>query len=247
MLFSYDFSFAQTRSSVRKTNDVYRVLQGITGSLIHDGKSGITDFNNYTSIGRGSVLLIPYLDINGNNKRDKDEPKVRGLKAIVNGGRLERLAKDNSILITDLEAYSDYNIELDSSEFEQLAWRLLKKNYIVVIEPNLVKNIEVPVSVFGEVSGQVLQLDNMEEKGIGGIVITIYNNKSQKIAQTTSEVDGYFSYLGLLPGEYTAKIDTGKLEKLELTVGIASFDFTILPNIEGSLIDGLKFRLTTAK
>lgn len=245
--FRYDFSFAQTRSSVRKTNDVYRVLQGITGNLIHDGKSGITDFNNYTSIGKGSVLLIPYLDINGNNKRDKDEPKVGGLKAIVNGGRLERLANDNSILITDLEAYADYNIELDSSEFEQLAWRLLKKNYIVVIEPNLVKNIEVPVSVFGEVSGQVLQLDNMEEKGIGGILITIYNNRSQKIAQTTSEVDGYFSYLGLLPGEYTAKIDTGKLEKLELTVDITSFDFTILPNIEGVLIDGLKFRLTTAK
>lgn len=240
--FRYDFSFAQTRASVRKTNDLYRVLQGVTGSLIHDGNSGITDFNNYTSIGRGSVLLIPYLDINGNNKRDKNEPKAEGLKAIVNGGRIER-AKSNSILITDLEAYANYNIELDASGFEHVAWKLLKKNYTVVIEPNFVKNIEIPVSVFGEVSGQVIQLGNNEEKGVGGFIIAIYNDKSQKVAQTVSEQDGYFSYLGLLPGKYTAKVDGKQLEKLDISVDTTSFEFTILPNIEGSLIDGIKFNL----
>lgn len=239
----YDFSFAQTRLSVRKSNDVYKTLQGINGSLIYDGKSGITDFNNYTNIGKGAVLLIPYLDMNGNKRRDKDEPGAQGLKVMTNGGRIERLVKDNTILITDLEAYTNYNIELDPSGFEQLAWRLLKKNYTVVIEPNYVKNVEVPISVFGEVSGRVLYWDNQDEKGIGGIVINIYNNKTLKIAQTISEGDGYFSYLGLLPGEYTAKIDAEKLEKLELTADVTSFHFTILRNIEGSLVDNLQFTL----
>lgn len=243
----YDFSFAQTRFSVRKTNDVYRTLQGVNGSLIHDGKSGITDFNNYTSIGKGAVLLIPYVDINGNNRRDKDEPDAPGLKVMVNGGRLERRIKNNTILITDLEAYTNYNIELDPSEFERVAWRLIKKNYTVVIEPNLVKNIEIPVSVFGEVGGRVLLSDIESEEGIGGVEIDIYNEKGKKITQTTSEADGYFSYLGLVPGNYTAKINIEKLKKLGFTTETTLFNFTILPNIEGSLIDNLKFVLKSVK
>lgn len=243
----YDFSFAQTRFSVRKTNDVYRTLQAVNGSLIHDSKSGITDFNNYTSIGKGAVLLIPYVDMNGNNRRDKDEPDAPGLKVLVNGGRLERRVKHNTILITDLEAYTNFNIELDPSGFERVAWRLLKKNYTVVIEPNLVKNIEIPVSALGEVGGRVLLFDNNEENGIGSIEIDIYNEKGKKIAQTTSEVDGYFSYLGLVPGNYTAKINTEKLEKSGFTIDVKEFHFMIVPNIDGSLVDNLKFTLRSVK
>jgi hypothetical protein len=238
----YDFSFAQTRFSVRKTNDVYRTQQSINGSLIHDGRSGITDFNNYTSIGKGAILLIPYLDVNGNMRRDNDEPDVQGLKVIVNAGRTERSAKDGSILIKDLEAYGNLNIELDPSGFERVAWRLVKKNYTVVVEPNFVKNIEVPVSVFGEVGGRVFVVDNQDEKGIAGIVITIYNDKSKNIAEITSEADGYFSYLGLLPGNYTAKINVIKLEKMGLTTKSASFEFNILSSTEGTLIDNIKFK-----
>jgi len=237
----YDFSFAQTRMTVRKTNDTYRALQAVNGSIIHDGISGKTEFNNYTSIGKGAVLIIPYLDLNGNNKRDKGEPKADGLKVIANAGRVKKSAKDKTILIMDLEAYAAFNIELDPSGFEHVGWKLLKKNYAIVIDPNYVKNIEVPVSVFGEVSGQVIKLVDETEKGIGGILISIYNDKSQKIAETTSEADGYFSYLGLLPGKYTARIDTEKLTELELSVNKTSFDFTIKRSTDGSFVDGFKF------
>lgn len=238
----YDFSFAQTRASVRKTNDEYRTQQGISGSLLHDPKSGLTQFNNYTSIGKGSILLIPYLDLNGNGKRERGEPRAKGLKIISNGGRIKR-RKDNSILISDLEAYANCNIELDPSGFDHVSWKLLKKNYSVVVSPNFVKSIDVPVSVFGEVSGQIVQLNDEDEKGIGGIGITIYNEKGIQVAQTKSEFDGYFSYMGLLPGKYTAKIDMVKLKELELVTDETSFSFTIVRNVEGSFIDGLKFTL----
>ena len=237
----YDFSFAQVKTTVRKTNDIYRTVQSVNGSIIHDGNSGLTEFNNYTGIGKGAVLLIPFLDLNGNNKRDRGEPKAEGLKVIANGGRIKRNTKDKTILIMDLEAYATYNIELDPTSFEHVGWKLLKKNYAIVIDPNYVKNIEVPVAVFGEVAGQVIKIVDGNEKGLGGILISIYNDKSVKIAETTSEADGYFSYLGLLPGKYTAKIDTERLTELELSVDKTSFDFIIKKNTEGSFVDGFKF------
>lgn len=235
----YDFSFAQTRVSVRKSNDVYRTLQGISGSLIHDGKSGFTNFNNYTSVGKGAVLLIPYLDLNGNNRRDKGEPKAQGLKVSINGGRIKQSVKDTTIQITDLEAYTNYNIELDGSAFDRLAWKFPKKNYSVVIDPNFVKNVEVPISVFGEASGRVILKDGTEEEGQGNVILNFYNERSVKIAQTVSEVDGYFSYLGLLPGKYLVRMDSAQLRRLELKGETPAIPFVILRNIEGDLVNHL--------
>lgn len=241
----YDFSFAQTRASVRKSNNVIRSLQGISGSLIHDGKSGFTNFNNYTSVGKGAVLLIPYLDLNGNNRRDRGEPKAQGLKVKINGGRLKQSLRDTTIQITDLEAYTNYNIELDGSAFERLAWKFPKKNYSVVIDPNFVKNVEIPISVFGEASGRVILKNGEEETGQGNVVLNFYDDRSRKIAQTVSEVDGYFSYLGLLPGKYTVSMDSAQLRQTDLKGESPVLSFAIRRSIDGDLVNDLNM-VTTA-
>jgi hypothetical protein len=239
----YDFSFALTRLAVRKSNSNVRLLQAISGSLIHDGKTGFTDFNNHSSIGRGAILLTPYLDLNGNNRRDKDEPRVPGLRVRVNGGRITQSNRDTTVRITDLEAYTNYNVELDSSGFERLAWKLPKKNYNVVIDPNFVKRIAVPIMVYGEASGRVMLNDKAEEKGQGGIIINFYNEQSVKVAQTVSEADGYFSYLGFLPGNYYARIDSGQLKKTKLGAAPETIKFTIIRSIDGALVNNLKFNV----
>lgn len=235
----YDFSFAQTRVSVRKSNDLIRSLQGISGSLIHDGKSGFTNFNNYTSVGKGAVLLIPYLDMNGNGRRDKDEPKAEGLKLRINGGRIKQSVKDTTIQITDLEAYTNYNIELDGSGFDRLAWKFPKANYTVVIDPNYVKNVEVPISVFGEASGRVTLKDGAEETGQGNVILNFYNEHAKKVGQTVSEADGYFSYLGLLPGKYKVEMDPAQLRLMDLKGETPAIPFVIVRTIEGDLVNHL--------
>jgi hypothetical protein len=237
----YDFSFAQTRISVRKSRGEIRGLQGISGSLIHDGKSGLTSFNNYTSIGKGAIILTPFLDMNGNNRRDRDEPGATGLKIRMNGGRIKQSLKDTTISITDLEAYASYMIELDPTGFEHLAWKLSKKSYSVVVDPNFVKHIDVPVSVLGEVSGRLTLAGNSNEQGLGGIIINFYNDQSKKIASTATEVDGYFTYLGFLPGVYSAKVDPAQLTKISLVAEPGMIPFTIIRNIEGSVVDDLHF------
>ncbi len=37
----------------------------------------------------------------------------------------------------------------------------------------------------------------------------------ERIAEVITEGDGYFTYLGLKPGEYTAEIDTEQMENLD--------------------------------
>lgn len=239
--FRYDFSFALTRLSIRKRNNDVSILQAISGSMIRDGWSGFTSFNNNSSIGQGALLLIPFLDLNGNNRQDQAEPRVHGLKLRIKGGRISHSIRDTTIRITDLEAYTNYELELDPSGLDNLAWKLTKKNYNIVIDPNYVKTIAIPIVVYGEASGRVVFRKSGEEKGQGGVRIDFYNEHSVKIAQTVSEADGYFSYLGLLPGKYIAKIDPEYLKKLKLFAVPSSIGFAILGNKEGTLISDLVF------
>jgi hypothetical protein len=58
-----------------------------------------------------------------------------------------------------------------------------------------------------------------------------------------SEEDGYFSYLGLLPGNYMAGIDTAQMRKLNMKASPSFINFTIEHSIDGDLAEGLDFVL----
>src|SRR5690606_10709233 len=112
-----------------------------------------------TNVGRGGVVLIPFLDINANGIKDRKEPRVAGLKLRSNGGRIEVSKKDTSIRILDMEANSSYFIELDGNSFDNIGWQLRKKSLQVIIDPNHLKTIEIPVDILSEASGTVFMQD----------------------------------------------------------------------------------------
>jgi hypothetical protein len=240
----YDFSFAQTGTSVRKSNYSTRFLQNANGSLIADHPTKYFGLNNHTSVGKGGITVIPFLDVNFNGKRDPGEPRVAGLKLRVNGGRIEQSKKDTSVRITDLEPYVNYIVELDESSFENIAWQMRKHTFSVAVDPNKIKIIDVPITVSGEASGQVSIKSLDEQKGQGRIIVCFYKNNDVKMAaRTLTESDGYFTYLGLSPGDYIARIDSTQLKKLNLTSIPGSIKFTVKKNIEGSIVEGLEFIL----
>jgi len=237
----YDFSFAQVGASLRASNHTVDYLQSVSGSLVYDRKSKLADFNNFGSVGTGTVILIPYLDLNGNGKRDLNEPKAAGLKIRINGGRVKQNIADTTITITNLEAYTNYNIELDATAFDRVAWQLPKKNYAVIIDPNAVKQIEVPILVSGEASGRITLKTSNGEQGLSRILVGFYNERSVLVARTVSESDGYFTFLGLLPGRYLARLDSAQLNKLHMFSIATLVPFTIARNNDGSVVDGLEF------
>src|SRR4030095_6773521 len=98
-------------------------------------------------------------------KRDAGEPKVAGLKVRINGGRLEHNKKDTTIIITGLDAYANYFVDLDKNSFDNIGWQLRKATMNVVIEPNHFKLIEVPVAVVGEASGTIFSQNGQAIKG----------------------------------------------------------------------------------
>jgi hypothetical protein len=242
----YDFSVARVSvSALTGTNHTYSRVETASGSLLFDGKTNYIDINNRSNVGKGGIVVMPYLDINCNGRRDPDEPAAPGLKLHVNGGRTTYSDKDSTIRITELDPYTNYYIELDKNSFDNISWQITKRVIKVTIIPNNFTRVDIPVAVQGEVSGtvSVREKDSKEARGMGQMIVYIYNSDSTIAARLLTESDGFFSYLGLAPGSYTVKLDTAQLRKLHMIAAPLAIPVTIQHMREGDVADNLEFAL----
>ncbi len=241
----YDFSFAQAGAALRQYDDRTSFIQYARGSLIHDKKTRFLAGDNRTNVGRGGITVIPFIDLNSNGRKDKGEPGASGLNLRSSGGRIEINERDTIIRILGLEPYTSCFIELDPNSFDNVSWRLQKTTYNVIVDPDILKTIEVPVNITGEATGFVYVEENGQQKGQGRMIISFFDNENKKAGTTLSEDDGYYSYFGLRPGSYTARIDTGQLKKLGMSSDPVSRLFSIAGTIDGDIADGLDFVIRT--
>jgi cell division septation protein DedD len=241
--FKYDLSYAQTNASARISNNEVSTFQNVRGSLVFGkGKKQVLA-SELSNVGRGGISIIPFIDVNHNGKYDKHEPKASNLRVRINGGRIIYNEKDTVINVIGLEPFISYNLELDDKDFENLAWRIKEKTYKVLIDPNQLKEIYVPVIPVGEVSGTVNLKNDSDLTGIGRILVNFYNKDGLKVAQSLTESDGYFDYLGLEPGKYYARIDSVQLNRLNFTSLPAELPFEVENLESGDIVEGINFIL----
>jgi SPOR domain len=242
--FRYDFSFAQTSFSARVNKNRESVIsESASGSFYFDSKYNYLGTSNRNCVDKGGIVLIPFLDLNLNNKYDKGEPKVKSLKLSANAGRLQYDNKDTVIRITDLEPYTHYIIELNRNSLDNIAWQLKNASLSIAVDPNIIKVVEIPITVTGEVSGMVYSKSENGKSGLGRINIQFARNNGTIAGTTLSESDGYFSYLGLNPGKYNAKVDSVQMRNIEMISQPNEIPFSIKANMDGDFLDGLEFTL----
>jgi len=239
----YNLNFVQTSFTSRVGNLNSTFVESARGSFLFDDKTGYITTNDRTSVGKGAVTIIPFLDLNGNDKFDKMETSVPGLKINNMGGSVIYNKDKTQLRIFDLQPYTQFVIQIDTLSLDNIAWKI--KNPIIALEtvPNQFKTIYVPVKVLGEVSGMVYINNENGSKGQGRISINILNSKKELVGEFLTEGDGYFTYLGLEPGNYTAVIDPEQLEKLNYSAGPSEITFTIEATEFGDIIDDLEFVL----
>jgi hypothetical protein len=237
----FDLSFVRASFSARRANNNVTYSQTLTGGIIYDGKTNYLNFNNRNNVGRGGLEVYPYLDLNANNQRDPGEPKIKGLELKINGGRVQSNVRDTTIQVFDLIPYTSYLVELNPNSFDNIAWQLKKSLFKVTIDPNKVKLLEIPVKVSGEVSGMVYGCSR-DSIGQDRIVVNFYKG-SRLVGKTITESDGDFSFLGLLPGAYTACVDPEQLNKLKMRAFPSSVPFKVKVKTDGDIVSNINFKL----
>ncbi len=134
-------------------------------------------------------------------------------------------------------------LEIDPVSLDNIAWRISNPKIKIHTIPNQFQEIHVPVEVLGEVAGMVYFKDDSGTSGQGRIIVNILDTNGIVAARVLSEGDGYFTYLGLKPGTYTAEIDQEQLSNLGYSVTSENTTFEILVDQYGDIVDNLEFTL----
>ncbi len=241
----YDLRFARAGVASRRYNDITSLTITASGSLIRDRNTGRLHADNRPAVGHCGITLMPYLDLNGNGRRDAGEPRVGGVRARISSGRVIYNKRDTVVNIYDLEPYANYFIDLGQNNFENISWQLRNKTMRVATDPNEMKGIEVPVAVMNEGAGSVyLQGEGDKTKGLSRINVCFYRPDGSSAGCALSDPDGYYSYLGLLPGTYTVRPDAAQLRNLRMSASPELRTITISASREGAMSEGLNFTLT---
>lgn len=241
--FRYELPFAQTGASAYSGENSTTLAQWVNGSLMYDHNTNYIKTNNRAMTGKCGLIILPYLDFNGNGSYDSGEPKIPGINLHINGGQIERNERDTTIQVFDLEPYTNYFIEIASTSFDNVSWHIDNPAKNVSINPNEFKLIEVPIEVRGEASGMIYLNETGGKRGLGRVYVCFYDSLSRLAGRVLSEEDGYFSFLGLKPGSYTARIDSRQLNLIQMTSTPAELHFYVRPGLEGDVVDGLEFLL----
>jgi hypothetical protein len=245
--FKYDLPFARTGFSSSYNNHKFNFSESMQGSLAFGAGNELVHIGNNSALGKGGILLYPFLDINQNGIMDTNEPMVKVSRVRVSGGKATYNNKDFVVKIPDLNAFINYTVEFSDNDLDNISWRFKHKTYQVLVDPNQYKKVYVPIHVLGEVTGMVAMQTNLDKAGQGRITLHIFDQKGNKVAETLSESDGYFSHLGLKPGDYIIKIDEAQLEALGYQAAPLMRKVTINVSVDGDIVGGLDFVLTKLK
>ncbi len=242
----YEFGFAQTSTDIRTYGRAVYLEEAANGSFIVDKKQKLVMPYNRAVVGRAALAISCFLDLNNNGIKDKGEPRVDGLKIRLNAGRVTYSKKDSTCRIFDLEPYVRYYVELEPG-FQNISWRLKAKTLSIMADPNQIKTIEVPVQVLGEVSGMVNRTVEGEDKGVGRMVLNVFNLRSVLVGRTVTESDGSYTFLGLQPGRYTVHIDEAQMSRLGL-IGVPEYHvIEIAQELNGDVVEKIDFTVHAGK
>ncbi len=214
--FRYDFSFMSSYLSAFINKTSPQIASSFRGSVAFGSGSKVLS-DSHEMVGRSGLTFIAFVDENHNGTKDPGEPAFPNLNVRCNGGKLIFSKQDSLTHIVGLEPFVEQLITIDDSNFDFISWRVAKKNIKLTTDPNQFKKIFVPIQPMCEITGMII--DQESGAGKSRMLINIVDTENKVVAHTISESDGYFSYLGLKPGNYKVSIDPEQLNILNLKCG----------------------------
>lgn len=240
--FQIDFSFARHTSFARTNGKHGNLTQQTAGSLSLSSRRRDIRASNQRRVGRAGLVIKAFLDLNSNGSKERDEPTVEGITGDIYrpGHHLPFYQKQQ--IFKDLAPYNRYRIKINESALNNPLWKSTHDSYAIQVLPNMFTTVFVPVIVVGEISGSVTIEGEGNTPPIHGLEIFIYSTDDTLHETVTTYAEGEFYFVGLKPGDYKAVINPDQLQERSLAVVSGSIPFTIKPDREGDIVDGLNFK-----
>lgn len=159
------------------------------------------------------VAINTFNDMNYNSVRDDHEPALGGVDIYVNNRQLEQSTDSNGkYLIENLAANYPFNLEVGKEYLAANFQTSIRARQEIVPRMGRVTVIDIPVVESAFVSGKVYyQTTDGNRFPLSMATVSAIDSAGVERATTISVNNGYFSLEGLVPGDWTLKVSTRRL------------------------------------
>lgn len=208
---------------------------GASGSiLLHDCSTAV---GNDRYVAGSSLLIIPFVDYNGNREHDGDEP-ILNKTTIVMRGSAEKRITSKGILLANIPADHAFKLVIPRQSFEDISWQITPVDTSLMMSARQSRSFYVPVKVLSELAGQVYTTSNGVKGGVGGVNMRITNLENGDVSVVQSDEWGFYSIM-VVCGKYIIEPDLEQLSQYGLRQVNKLSAITINKGPEGVQIDNL--------
>jgi hypothetical protein len=201
--FRYDFSFGRYSSGYSASKSDRDFQQSIFGSVGFDEFKKKFILDNQNMVSRGGLTLVPFLDLNNNNKLDENEKILETeFRTKMVAGKVIKSENSRDYHYVDLEPYDTFRLDVEPVSFDNPLCRPRFKSYSITVDPNQFKYVPIPVYVSGIISGNVLIKDSQNKNGIPGMKIILESIDGKSKIEKITFSDGEYIFDNIPPGKY---------------------------------------------
>lgn len=236
-----DLGWMGLSSEASRSNKGWGSAQNLSGSTLIGKAPKRFQTNTRSTMGRGAVDVMVYLDINHNDKKDDHEPLLRGIDVSMTRGVESLLENDTVTRFVALEPYTRHLIKVSQSGLQEISWRLPYTTIGVYADVNSVKRVYIPVKPMGEVEGQVIRIDSSGlQFPAPRVPILITSIEGAIVGRVSTDQGGFFNYAELKPGRYLVGPDLDALNRAGLT-STKALEVVIKEGRNGDYLQGINF------
>ncbi len=196
-----DAGFMQVRGSQGGGPGVFVTADG---GVAYDDHTGIMALPNQ-SVGQAGVSGQVFYDLDGDGRREPNEPPVTDATVVVDGQRRTTDAHGR-FRAWDLTPYEGSTVALDSLSVDP-EWAPSRRDVLLRPSPNLFTHVSLAVHRTRELLGSVVSADSVP-RPLAGVQVEILDGCGTVVATTRTYSDGVFYVERLRPGRYTARVSS---------------------------------------
>ncbi|MEO0818556.1 MAG: hypothetical protein AAFX86_14785 [Pseudomonadota bacterium] len=166
----------------------------------------------------GAIRANVFDDIDEDGVLSSVDRAIQGASFIVDQSiRKEESGADGGVTLGGVEPYRSINMELSLGSLDDPFLQPIEPGHAVTVRPGQVIDLNVPLSLSGEVDGTVVLTKAENDVPVAGVLIQAVDSAGRVVGEALSEYDGYFYLDGLPMGDLVLRVAPEALDSINGT------------------------------
>jgi hypothetical protein len=188
--------------------------------------------NSRGLVNTGSIAVRVFDDINMNAVFDEGEQVIPGVEVKATQVFKQAITDSDGIaMLTGIASFKTSDVEIDKTSLPDPFLVPLVDGVSITFRKGLIDTLDFPMTIGSDIEGVVNFSDGVDISQGKNVIVELRNKKGRLIKSTKTESDGYYVFVGVLPGEYRVSIAKESILAFEIQSTVI-LDATITRNTE---------------